>query len=76
MKDKLKELKFLIKQEADKLICETHSEVCALRDINYPHLEQLVMQLIFKDREAVSVQTALAQLDQELGDAIVNNETE
>lgn len=63
----MEELKDLIKQEADDLICETHPEVCALRDQNYPHLENLLLDRLLSDEESVSVQTALAELEVELG---------
>lgn len=62
----LDQLKSLIKTEADQLICETHPNVCALRDQNFPRLEELVLIQINKGKEAVSVQTALAELEQEL----------
>lgn len=65
----IQELKQIIRREADQLMCETHPEACRLRDINYPHFEGLVLDFIFKETEPVSVQTALAQLEQELSDA-------
>ena len=49
----MEELKELISQETAKLICETHPQVCALRDYNYPKLEQLTLQLIFADKENI-----------------------
>jgi hypothetical protein len=61
--DKLKET---IKKEADQLMCETHPEICRLRDESYPRLEQLVLDVIFAEQAAVSVQTALAELEIEL----------
>lgn len=76
MSEEEKKLKVLIKDKAKILACETHPQVCSLRDSNYPKLEELVISQLFQDREPVSVQTALAQIEQELGDAIVNNEIE
>lgn len=62
------DLKALIREESDELICETHPEVCALRDANYDRLEELVMdRLLNSEEETVSVQTALAELEMELG---------
>ena len=62
----LDQLKSLIKEETQKLVCETHENVCALRDQAYPKLEDSVIRIIFAEREPVSVQTALAELEQEL----------
>lgn len=64
--NKQDELKALIKDESGKLICQTHPQACFMRDQNYPQLESLVLGLIFQEEEPVSVQTALAQLEQEL----------
>lgn len=66
MSKELEELKTLVKQESDKLICETHPECCRLRDENYEHFQRLVMDFIFREEEPVSVQTAIAELEQEL----------
>lgn len=65
----MEELNQLIEEESKELICETHPKVCALRDANYAKLETLVLQMIFAEDEPVSVQTALAQVEQELGNA-------
>jgi hypothetical protein len=62
----LAELKEQIKQEADNLICETHPEVCRLRDEAYTRLEHLVLEKIFEEEEPVSAQTALAEIEIEL----------
>ncbi len=62
----LDQLQALIKTEAEQLICDTHPNVCGLRDQNFPRLEQLVLHQITKGEEVVSVQTALAELEQEL----------
>ena len=62
----LETLKGYIKEEAEKLICETHPECCSLRDQNYEHFQSLVLDFIFEEEEPVSVQTAIAQLEQEL----------
>jgi len=61
----LKQLKAAIKRETDKLICETHPEVCALRDSNYSRLEELVIAEVLSDKylEGVSLQTVLAGLE-------------
>ena len=63
------QLKQIIREEAEQLLCETHPESCRLRDRNYPHFEGLVMDFVFREAEPVSVQTAIAQLEQELSDA-------
>jgi hypothetical protein len=62
----LQELKSLIESECNELMCEIHPEVCSLRDHNYPKLEGLLIDQIFKGDEPVSVQTAIAELEQEL----------
>lgn len=62
----LQELKEMIREEADNLMCETHPEACRLRDEAYSKLEQLVMDKIFEEEEPVSAQTALAEIEQEL----------
>ena len=61
----LKQLKAAIKRETDKLICETHPEVCALRDSNYSRLEELVIAEVLSDKylDGVSLQTVLAGLE-------------
>lgn len=61
----LKQLKTAIKRETDKLICEIHPEVCALRDSNYSRLEELVIAEVLSDKylEGVSLQTILAGLE-------------
>ena len=61
----LKQLKAAIKRETDKLICETHLEVCALRDSNYSRLEELVIAEVLSDKylDGVSLQTVLAGLE-------------
>lgn len=68
MDKELKLLKAAIKRETDKLICESHPGVCALRDGNYGRLEELVIQQILADRdsELVSIQTILAGLEREI----------
>ena len=61
----LKQLKAAIKRETDKLICETHPEVCALRDSNYSRLEELVIAEVLSDKylDGFSLQTVLAGLE-------------
>lgn len=64
----MEELKAIIREESKQLICQTHPEVCALRDANYARLEELVIdRLLGNEEEEISVQTALAELEQELG---------
>ena len=63
-------LKELIRREADRLLCETHPLVCALRDDSYPSLEGQILNIIQHSGKAISVQTALAQLEQELGETV------
>lgn len=60
------ELKEMIREEADKLMCETHPEVCRLRDEAYSRLQSLVLDKIFEEQEPVSAQTAFAEIEQEL----------
>ena len=61
----LKQLRAAIKRETDKLICETHPEVCALRDSNYSRLEELVIAEVLSDKylDGGSLQTVLAGLE-------------
>jgi hypothetical protein len=61
------EIKSLIKEISDELICETHPEVCRLRDQNYNNLESKILNKIFESEKIVSVQTAIAELEVELG---------
>lgn len=65
MEKDLKLLKAAIKRETDKLICESHPNVCALRDANYSRLEELVIAEILSDKydEVPSVQVVLAGLE-------------
>lgn len=63
------QLKQFIEQETKELICETHPEVCALRDRNYSKLEGLILDQVFKGEEPVSVQTAIAEIETELAHA-------
>lgn len=72
MENNIAQLKQLIQEEADQLICETHPNVCELRDQNYEQMEEQVLSFIFQDQEPVSVQTAFARMEQEMGDAQVN----
>jgi len=68
MEKDLKLLKAAIKRETDKLICESHPGVCALRDSNYARLEELVIAEVLTDREVEpkSIQTILARLERVL----------
>ena len=63
----LKLLKAAIKRETDKLICESHPNLCALRDTNYARLETMVIAEILSEKypEPPSVQTVLAGLEGE-----------
>jgi len=65
MKKDMKLLKAAIRREADKLICESHPGVCALRDSNYERLEELVITEILncQGEEVISIQTLLAGLE-------------
>ncbi len=63
------QLSTAIKAQADQLICQTHPQVCFLRDQNYPRLEQLVGQQLFADKDPISIQTALAEIERELSDS-------
>jgi hypothetical protein len=66
--EQLEALQAIIREESEQLICQTHPEVCALRDANYARLEELVIdRLLGNEEEEISVQTALAELEQELG---------
>ncbi|WP_367390173.1 hypothetical protein [Lewinella sp. LCG006] len=66
--EQLAALQAIIREESEQLICQTHPEVCALRDANYARLEELVIdRLLGNEEEEISVQTALAELEQELG---------
>ena len=60
-----------IKSEVDKLICESHPQVCSLRDENYDSLEVRVLQYLTQDEEPISIQTAIARLESDLGDSLV-----
>lgn len=64
--EELTALKAIIREESEQLICETHPEVCALRDRNYPHLESILLERLLNGELEVSVQTALAELETEL----------
>ena len=68
MEKDLKLLKVAIKREADKLICESHPGVCALRDSNYARLEELVIGVVLshKHQSCPSIQTILAGLEREI----------
>lgn len=67
----LNELKAIIQEESEALLCETHPQACRLRDDNYAHFEALVLDLIFQEEEPVSVQSALAELERELGESLL-----
>lgn len=64
--DGLEEIKPLVKEIVTDLICETHPEVCRLRDQNYTNLEKKILDKIFEAEKVVSVQTAIAELEVEL----------
>lgn len=65
MDKELKLLKAAIRREADKLICEAHPGVCALRDANYSRLEELVISEVLNSQKekGISIQTILAGLE-------------
>lgn len=71
MPKKEKMLRSEIKSEVDKLICESHPQVCSLRDENYDSLEVRVLQYLTQDEEPISIQTAIARLESDLGDSLV-----
>jgi len=62
----LKVLQDEIKQEVEKLHCETHPEVCALRTGNYAELERMLTNNLMTREEPVSIQTAIAEVEMEL----------
>lgn len=59
-------LKDEIKQEVEKLHCETHPEVCAMRTDNYAELERMIMNGLMARVETISIQTAIAEVEMEL----------
>ncbi len=63
MKD---ELSALIRACADQLLCETHPLTCALRDGDYDALQGKIIQILNASEDPMSVQTALARLEEEL----------
>ena len=73
--NEMDQLKKLIKEEVDKLVCDTHEHVCYLRDTSYPKLEESIIKIIFAEEEPVSVQTAIAELETELAQTISGDET-
>jgi hypothetical protein len=64
----LQDLKAAIQSTTSELICETHPNICELRDKNYSKLETLIINEILSDKyaESPSVQTAIANLEGEL----------
>lgn len=60
------EITGLIRFCADQLLCETHPLVCALRDSDYQALESKTIQILNASDNPMSVQTALALLEDEL----------
>ena len=75
-KNALGELKILIRKCVDELLCETHPNVCRLRDHEhtYPLLEQQVIERLMESKEPLAIQTVLANLEPALGDSV--NEVE
>lgn len=63
----MEQLKQLIKEETNKLICQTHPKLCQLRDQNYQKLEAMIINEVLskKHKEPPTIQTALATLEQE-----------
>lgn len=62
-------LQEFIREQLLIISCETHSKVCALRDEN---LEKAVMDVYARtlnEEKAISVQSAIALLESDLGDA-------
>lgn len=68
MANQMGELQELIRKEVDKLICNSHPNVCELRDTNYVRLESLLFTEILSEKhdEAPSIQTAIATIESEL----------
>ncbi len=60
--EELEQLKALIRQVADDLLCETHPSVCNMRDKTYNELEMLVIDLSQK-YDAETVQEAFALIE-------------
>jgi hypothetical protein len=57
-----------IKTQLQRLLCETHKEVCAMRDESINITVQRVLHIIQTSTEPISIQTAIAQLEGQLAD--------
>ena len=57
------ELKRIIQQQLSMLLCQTHEGVCALRDTDLPAVVGKVLAIISSDDTAISVQSAIAELE-------------
>lgn len=55
----------IVKELAAKLICETHPNVCALRDSDPEALVSKVTSIITTAETSISVQTAFAIIETE-----------
>lgn len=65
----MNELNKKIKQLSQSLLCETHPNVCALRDENLDQLVAKVKNMIISNTETMSIQTAFAELETALAEA-------
>lgn len=61
-------VKSAIREQAFALLSETHPNVCELRNDDYSLLESQVLATIQASDELISVQTALAQLEEVLSE--------
>ena len=64
----LDKVKSAIREHANALLCETHPNVCNLRDEDYPLLEAQILSIIQASDELISIQTALAELEETLSE--------
>lgn len=58
-------LEAIVKELAAKLICETHPNVCALRDSDPEALVSKVTAIITSSPTSISIQTAFAVIETE-----------
>jgi hypothetical protein len=57
-----------ITKQLQRLLCETHKEVCAMRDENIESVTKRVLRIIESSTEEISIQTAIAQLEEQIAD--------
>lgn len=53
----------LAKKQSFDLLCETHPNVCSIRDEDVDQLMVKVEQVIISHNEPISIQTAFAELE-------------